>query len=264
VPESDRNVTSRLHERRLVLSFPDLPAEFDGLRICHFSDLHIRRPGPLYDELVDYLRARTFDLGCCTGDIGYSTGTHLRRMLGVMRAVLAAARPRLGWFLVRGNNDSRPLLRRLEEEGAYYLVNRSMRLGRSDVLYVVGVDDPHYEHDDLDAALVDVPEGAFKLLLAHSPDIIDKAQRRGVRLVLCGHTHGGQIRLPLAGALITQTRVGRRYAWGLKRKRGTLIFTTSGVGFTFIPVRINCPSEVANITLRRGDAPPVDSGPTPI
>ena len=73
--------------------------------------------------------------------------------------------------------------------------------------------------------------------------------------MLCGHTHGGQIRLPAVGAVFTQPRVSRRYAWGLARKHDTLIYTTCGIGWALAPIRFNCPPEVVHITLHRGAGP---------
>jgi len=263
----------RLKERRLVLHFPTLPVEFEGFRICLFSDLHLRggrsnairclggpRHAPVFDALLAYLRERTFDLGCCAGDIQSSTAADMETYLALARGLFDASHPRFGWYVVRGNNDSRRFMRRLGRAGVTVLNNRSVRLGLSTPpVYLVGVDDPHHEWHDVDAALRDVPADAFKILLAHSPDVIGDAASHGVHLILCGHTHGGQIRLPSVGAVVTQTRVSRKYSWGLSRKRGTLMFTTSGVGWTFIPLRLNCPAEVVSITLRRGAAPHVDS-----
>lgn len=249
-----------LRERRLVLYFPSLPAAHDGVRVCLISDLHLKKPTPVLGALLAYLRTHTFDLGCCAGDVAGLWGVDPDVSLDLARRVFEAASPRFGWFVVRGNNDPRPFMRRLARLGVHVLDNEAVCIGRSNPpFYLVGVDDPHYGHDDLDAALRDVPEDAFKLLLAHSPDVIHDAARRGVELVLCGHTHGGQIRLPVIGAVFTQSRVGRRYAWGLARKGRTLIYTTCGVGWALVPIRINCPPEVVSITLRRGDAPHVHS-----
>lgn len=269
--ESGINITTQLHERKLVLHFPTLPVEADGLRIAFIADLHIKRPQRLYGRLIEYLRERTFDVACCAGDTQYGAALKRDAPLEIARAVFAATRPRLGWFVVRGNNDSRTFFRRLKGDGVRLLNNQSVRLtgaGENQMgtvpIFLAGVDDPHYRCDDLDAALEGVPDGAFTVLLAHSPDVIHEAAERGVRLVLCGHTHGGQIRLPLAGALVTQTRVGVGFAYGLTQKRGTTLYTTSGVGYAVVPVRVNCPAEVVDITLRRAPGPHVDSGPVPI
>jgi uncharacterized protein len=252
----------RLKHRRLVLHFPALPAEFDGFRICLFSDLHLKTPSPVFHALLAYLNDNTFDLGCCTGDIQERPDPKMENALAQARRLFDATHPRFGWYVVRGNNDHRRFLRGLERgcPAVTVLNNASVRLGLSTPpLYLAGVDDPHRRWHDLDAALADVPDDAFKILLAHSPEVVHDAARLGVQLALCGHTHGGQIRLPGVGALFTESRVARKHCWGLSRKRGTLLFTTCGVGWTGLPIRLNCPPEVVSITLRRGAASHVDS-----
>ena len=254
--------TGRLKARRLVLHFPALPAEFDGFRICLFSDLPLKTPEPVFDALLAYLKGQTFDLGCCAGDIQHRSDPKMDTSLALARGLFNATHPRFGWYVVRGNNDHRRFMRRLQSgcPGVTVLDNRSVRLGLSTPpLYLAGVDDPHRRWHDLDSALADVPDDAFKILLAHSPEVIHDAARLGVQLALCGHTHGGQIRLPGVGAMFTESRVSRKYCWGLSRKRGTLLFTTCGVGWTMMSLRLNCPPEVVSITLRRGAASHVDS-----
>ncbi len=265
MPGNVVNITSDLHERRVTLNFPDLPAAADGLRICLVADLHAKGPHPLFRRLVGWLGAHEFDAGFCGGDLQYGTDAGADVTLAVARTIFAARRPRLGWFVVRGNNDRRSFFKRLAAPGVRLLANESARLlDSAPPLVLAGVDDPHYRHDDLDAALDGVPEDAFTILLAHSPDVIHKAAARGVRLVLSGHTHGGQVRLPFAGALFTQTRVGVEFAYGLSRRHDTWLYTTSGVGYALMPLRLNCPAEVVSLTLRRASGDHVDSGPLPI
>jgi len=102
-------------------------------------------------------------------------------------------------------------------------------------------------------ALAGVPAGAPTILIAHSPDQIREAAGTDAGLVLSGHTHGGQIRLPLVGALTTGTQLGRRYASGLFYLEGRWLYITRGVGTRTLPVRFLCPPEITLITLERGD-----------
>jgi hypothetical protein len=247
-----------LVERRLTLSFPGLPARLDGLRVVFFSDVHFtKRWSKREEDLLRYLEANAFDLGCCAGDLEYACGRATGTTLEHARRVFSASKPRLGWFVVRGNNDSYDFIEKLHGGGVNVLLNRAVRLDDSDGgVYLIGVDDPHRRCDDLDAALKDVPPEAFKILLAHSPDIISSASGKGIPLILTGHTHGGQVRLPGIGAVITETRCSRKFSYGLSRLGDTVIFTTCGIGYAILPIRIGCPPEVVAITLRRGtDAP---------
>jgi predicted MPP superfamily phosphohydrolase len=117
-------------------------------------------------------------------------------------------------------------------------------------LFIAGVDDPSRRRDDLDRAMAGVPEGACCLLLAHSPDVVLRLGQHRPGLVLAGHTHGGQIRLPLAGPLITMSRLPRRQVMGLHEHQGVPTFVSRGIGYSGVNLRLWCPPEVALLTLR--------------
>ena len=94
-----------------------------------------------------------------------------------------------------------------------------------------------------------MPAADFRLLLSHSPDLFYKAQRWGVDLMLSGHNHGGQIRLPLVGPVFMPSRYSRRFDRGFFRRMGTLMYVNEGVGGKH-PVRYGCPPEVSRLVLR--------------
>ena len=105
----------------------------------------------------------------------------------------------------------------------------------------------------LDRALSTRPEPVFTLLLYHSPDIMPDAAERGVDLVLAGHTHGGQVRLPLYGAVITSSVYGKRYEMGRYREGQTMMYVSRGLGMEGLSaprVRFLCPPEVVTVILR--------------
>jgi len=117
--------------------------------------------------------------------------------------------------------------------------------------WVIGLDDPHYYGcDDLPAALRDVPSEAFKILLVHTPEIIKEAEEYGVDLYLCGHTHGGQICLPLIGPIVINANCSRAYARGVWKYKNLQGYTSPGVGTSGVPVRFFCPPEIGLIELR--------------
>lgn len=101
-------------------------------------------------------------------------------------------------------------------------------------------------------ALAEVPAEDFCLLLAHSPDQVREAEGLGVDLMLAGHTHGGQVRLPLLGAVVTGTDLGPRYASGLFRWGDTWLYVTRGIGTRGLPVRLLCPPEITLLVLEAG------------
>jgi len=112
------------------------------------------------------------------------------------------------------------------------------------------VDDPYdFRCDDLPAALDAVPPEGFKILLAHTPDLYREAAAAGVHLYLCGHTHGGQIRFPLLGALFHHAQAPRALIMGAWRHGPMYGYTSPGAGCSSLPVRFNCPPEITMIEL---------------
>ena len=112
-------------------------------------------------------------------------------------------------------------------------------------VHVAGVDDPHFfQTDDLERALAGRPDGAFSLLLSHSSLLHPRAEAAGVRLMLSGHTHGGQFCLPGGLSLLNNTRSPRRLLKGAWRHGNLHGYTSRGIGCTGLPLRFNCPPEL--------------------
>jgi len=237
---------------RRTVTLPGLPESMDGFRIVHLSDLHwdaYTRP--------EWMR-RTFDrVNALEPDIIVLTGdliTHFREYIEPCARGLGHLRARHGVFAVLGNHDhwasGRLLTEALEASGITVLNNAHRPIG--DGLWLVGVDDPHLQRADLNRALEGVADdGRPRVLLAHSPDIMEEAADR-VDLVLSGHTHGGQVRLPVLGAIMRVTRrpAARPFTVGWGRAGRTLCFTNRGLGSVLIPIRFNCRPEIAVITLK--------------
>jgi predicted MPP superfamily phosphohydrolase len=104
--------------------------------------------------------------------------------------------------------------------------------------------DFNYEVKALDFLCPTIPDSAFSVLLAHSPDIVQHASRKGIDLQLSGHTHGGQVCLPGWGALFSRTNLDRKYMSGLHHYKDTQIYINRGIGTANIPVRLFCPPEI--------------------
>jgi predicted MPP superfamily phosphohydrolase len=138
--------------------------------------------------------------------------------------------------------------------GVRMLINESIAVGPvHEPVWVIGVDDPHlYGCDDLKTAMQNVPKRGFKLLLAHTPEIFEEANKAGIDLYLTGHTHAGQIRLPAIGALIQLADSPRAFSFGHWRHGSMQGYTTAGLGCSLLPVRFNCPPEIVVIELARG------------
>ncbi len=159
-------------------------------------------------------------------------------------------------FAVEGNSEvvngfSQRFAQTLQRMGGHWLHNEAIPF--NDTVWVAGTADPHWHRDDAERALKQVPVNAFCVLLSHSPDIVTVPAALRADLILCGHTHGGQIRLPLFGALyIRARRIPKALAWGRHRVGDrTELITTSGIGTTRLPFRLLCPPEVVGITVQR-------------
>lgn len=234
--------------RRVRLEFDGLPREFHGFRVLHLSDLHIDGLDGLAEAVAEHLAALPVDLCVMTGDYRYEVYGPCDRVYPGMKGLLAGVRARLGSVAVLGNHDMAEIAVVFERMGVRMLINEAIEIGAG--LWVAGVDDPHYYGcDDLPSALRKVPAGAFKILLAHSPELFEEARAQGVRLYLCGHTHAGQIGLPLLGAPLMNARCPRPYTRGLWRHGAMLGYTSAGVGASMLPVRYNCPGEIVHIEL---------------
>jgi predicted MPP superfamily phosphohydrolase len=168
--------------------------------------------------------------------------------------MLDGMRIRIGAYAVLGNHDTLALAEAVEEVGLRVLFNEGVAVGvPGALLWLAGVDDPHfYRMDDLDAALRDAPPEAFRVLLAHTPECAAEAANKGVGLYLCGHTHGGQVRLPGLGPIMINARCPRRRALGHWQAGAMRGFTSAGLGTTDAPVRFGCPPEAVLFTLRSG------------
>lgn len=237
---------------------PGLDAGLDGFRIVHLSDFHMERYGDKERMVVAAVRDVRPDLLCLTGDYVEKTG----RLAVLAPFLMELARGRAA-FAVLGNHDHQAavnlklLVGAMERAGIRVLIN-DRATAQGGRIEVVGVDDPHLGRDDLDAAL-GRPGGSargerrFTLLLAHSPDIVSRKRATEADLILCGHTHGGQLRAPFLGPIKTNTRIGRKAAAGLVEIDGLRIYVTRGVGESGLRARYACRPEVTVLALRRSD-----------
>ena len=238
--------------RRHAFTFPALPPAFHGFRILHLSDFHFNeRPG-FTDALCALVRGIEADLCVLTGDYRFNAYAPCWSVYAGIQRLLSVLSPRHGVAAILGNNDMSDFVPHFRALGIRMLVNESLRITQDGAnLWVAGVDDPHEFHcESLHWALAGVPDAAFTILLAHSPEIIPQAAQRGADLYLCGHTHGGQIRVPPIGPLYLNTRSPRYYCAGPWRHGAMQGFTTTGLGSSTLPIRFNCPPEAVLIELR--------------
>jgi predicted MPP superfamily phosphohydrolase len=234
---------------------PRLPPEWDGLTILHLSDLHLRAtPGRDYFRFVmDRCAEWDPDLVAVTGDIADSI--HHQRWIV---PVLGRLRWRVAALAILGNHDywyDPPFIRRrLGRLGMHYLGNGWRQLEvRGKPLVVIGHEGP-WEGPAPDLGECPPPSlegGPFRLCLSHTPDNIAWARQAGVDLMLSGHVHGGQIRIPPFGSVLVPSRYGRRYDCGVFAEPPTLLHVSRGLGGGH-PLRYFCRPEVTLLRLRSG------------
>jgi predicted MPP superfamily phosphohydrolase len=248
-----------IEPRRLVvrdydLALPHWPARLCGLRAGVMSDLHAGVPHAGLDKIaraVDTLNAREPDIHLLLGDY-LDASQFFRRDLAPERVAdeLGRLRSRLGTYAVIGNHDWRNsgdrMWRALARAGVTVLEDRAVEVGG---FWVAGLADLRHRRPDIGAALREVPPDAPALLLSHDPDMFPGVPNR-VSLTLSGHTHGGQVAIPLIRRPLLPSYYGERYASGHIVEHGRHLLVTSGVGTSGLPIRLLRPPEVVIATLR--------------
>jgi len=238
---------------RVSLCFEQLPQAFDGYGILYMSDLHLDGLDGLTERVQRLIDPMETDLCILGGDFRMEMSGPSREALARMAKVIPAIHAKDGIYGILGNHDCLEMIPVLESQGITVLLNEAYPIDRSGSrIWIAGCDDPHhYRCHDLDQAFSGIPPGAFTLFVAHSQEIYREAEGFGARLYLCGHTHGGQIRIPRLGPVFTHSRAPRRLgygAWSYGRMAG---YTSSGVGVSGVPVRFHTKGEVVLLTFKK-------------
>lgn len=245
--------------RHVRFTFPTLPPAFHGFRILHLSDLHIDGLPQLAGIVANRLADLPVDVCVMTGDYRYEVEGPCDAVYPLMETIVRSVRAPQGIIGILGNHDAAEIAVGLEALGVRMLINEAVEVGNGNSgVWVVGVDDPHYYGgDDLAAALQCAPRGAFKILLAHTPELFAEAAAADIDLYLCGHTHAGQIALPYIGPLLLNAKCPRAYtrgAWQHGRIQG---YTSAGLGASMVTARFGCPPEITVIELAKAGRPAV-------
>lgn len=249
-----------LEVTRLKLGFEELPAGFDGFRIVQLSDLHGSRFGENNARLLEAVAAEGPDIIALTGDFldEGETERELPELEALVRELSAIAPV----YFVSGNHDwasgeAYTLFETLEAAGAVCLRNEHLRLERGgDSIVLAGVDDPNgpaemAEPDEFVASLRQEAPDSFVLLLAHRAYWAERYPELDVDLILCGHTHGGIVRLPFVGGLAASNMgLFPEYDAGLFELPSYTLFISRGLGNSVpLPRFLNTP-EVVSIELK--------------
>ncbi|MFP4248047.1 MAG: metallophosphoesterase [Armatimonadota bacterium] len=258
---------ARLVVTERALHFEDLPEALRGLRIVHLSDFHCHdEPSIEWSsrEAVRLAMEQEPDLIAISGDL-FDTCEMATECSEQLEGLAAP----LGVWAAPGNHDRAhedpfKCLEAPQEDidtlrevlgglGIRLLANRNERLsvGGAEIA-IAGSDEFAFGRDDVEAALEGTESADFTILVCHTPDLLDDPHAAGADLVLCGHTHGGQIQLPGIGAPWAPVWRDRRRASGLLQADGQLAYVSRGVA-SATRARFNCHPEVVVLTLERGE-----------
>jgi uncharacterized protein len=224
---------------------PRLPLSFAGFRLLQLSDLHLDLDPAFAPALIERMRGLTYDAVVITGD--FRNSTYENHALAVAEAGTIISTLREPRFGILGNHDFIEQVTELESLGLPILLNEVTKITRgSDHLWIAGIDDSNfYCTHDLAPVLRALPSDACAILLSHSPEIVLELPEDRFDLVLCGHTHGGQLCLPGGRWLHVPVRgIKSEFICGPWRVKNTQGYTSPGTGACGVPARLNRPGEL--------------------
>ncbi|MBN1943510.1 MAG: metallophosphoesterase [Phycisphaerae bacterium] len=234
---------------------PGLGDGWDGAKIAQITDVHVGRWSDFDDarRVVEMTNDLNPDVVALTGDYVSRASAITSALVEVFRDLRAKEK-----YAVLGNHDywadAPRVAAALESAGIPLLTNKHVLLRRGgDLLCLAGVNDVWSINPppDATAALAGAPENVPRIVMSHNPDYAEVAPRDvKIDLMLAGHTHGGQVRLPLLGPLILPIQ-HRKYAEGWVQGPTCPVFISRGLGMVTVPIRFNCPPELPLITLRK-------------
>ena len=246
-----------------AISSSKLPESFDGYRIAHVSDLHNAEMGKDNEKLLSMLRDADPDMIAITGDLIDSRSTNVEIALSFIREAVKIA----PCYYVTGNHEARvneygELKAEMEAAGVIVLEDARAEISlEGKTITLIGANDPSYQTDYLfgdaesvmNAKLEDLhtENDGFTILLSHRPELFDTYADHGIDLVLSGHAHGGQFRLPFIGGLVAPNQgLFPGYDAGIYTEGNTNMLVSRGVGNSILPFRINNRPEVILIELQ--------------
>jgi len=242
-----------------------LPKTFNGYRIAHVSDVHNVEMGEENEKILTMLREAEPDIIAITGDLIDSRNTNVEIALQMIEEAVKIA----PCYYVTGNHEARvseyeELREGLRKLGVAVLEDETLKIEHSgENIELLGVNDPSFQTDylfgneeevmqsNLQEMMKEVDTSTYTILLSHRPELFEIYVENNIDLVLSGHAHGGQFRLPLVGGLVAPNQgLFPKYDAGIYNKENTNMIVSKGIGNSIIPLRFNNRPEVILIELQ--------------
>ncbi len=239
-----------------IVPIHGLPKAFDGFQICQLTDFHHSFfVNTIYiQKVIDRAKSLLPDAMVLTGDYIDGSSAYVNPIAEMLGQIDVP----YGVFAVLGNHDHREgnakLLRKVLHDQDIPVVENTHKFIQKDgvALCIAGVGDLLEGTQDLKSALRGVPPDMPRILLSHHPDYAEEMPRdERVDLVLAGHTHGGQVRMPFSFAPYLSSNYGQKFFGGLVRLEHTQVYVSRGIGVASPPIRFNCPPEITIIELTK-------------
>ena len=243
--------TKALKVTRYTIPVKNLPNNFNGFTVLQLSDLHSKQFSNNQESLLKTIESQKYDLVAITGDLVDKDNPDIEPAMELVKQL-----KRKPIYFVPGNHDwwtgfqtKQPLI----AEGVHVLENTAEKYSKGNQhIWLMGVDDPYLGKDLLDVALEQVDDSSTKVLLAHAPNILTTASDNKIDLVLVGHTHGGQVRIPLVGAVVVPGQeLFPKYDYGIYHSKTTTMIINCGLGESVLPIRFDNKPEIVLVTLKR-------------
>jgi len=248
----------QLEVRRVTLALPGWPLGHEPLTVAVMSDLHAGSPhidATKIARIVESINAARPDLVLLLGDYviqGVVGGTRMDPV--EIGGLLAGLQASLGVYAVLGNHDwwdgAEAVRRALTQTGAAVIDNEAHRIDRpGGNFWLLGIGDAWEGSPKIDEPLAGIQDSLPVIAFTHNPDLFPAIPAR-VTLTLAGHTHGGQVAIPLVGRPVVPSKFGERFAYGHIVEENRHLYVTGGLGTSILPVRFRVPPEVVLLTIQ--------------
>lgn len=241
------------------IKHPLIPNSFDGIKMIQFSDTHLGFQYSLhqFNQLVEKINSLKPDIILFTGDLMDEPNqyTEINKLIPILKNLHAP----LGKYCIFGNHDhggyGSEIYRNIMETTNFtVLLNNSapVKLKDGSKIYLLGIDDAMLGHPNLPLTLKNVPANTFKILLSHAPDLAETAARYPIQWQLSGHSHGGQIKIPFLGALVTPpfAQIYPEGLYSIGENNPLSLYVNRGIGTTRLPFRFLSKPELTVFTLK--------------